>query len=158
MDEFELAQSDWAAYFELLSAEGAGARTSVQVLPVASAPPAAPPLGWSLHACTYDLDSDVLELALRSEGSEQPGLRCFVSEPRAIHARESHADRMILIVDAQAVCTLVHLRPRLSRRLRSRPGALRRRESAPAAAHSSRSDARRLVPLRALSGGGLRWS
>jgi hypothetical protein len=158
MDEFELARSDWPAYFELLSAEGAGARTSVHVLPMASVPGAASSLGWSLHACTYDLDSEVLELALRGEGSDQPGLRCFVSEPRSIYAHESHADRVILIADAQAVRTLVCLRPRLPRRPHCRPGARRRRESAPAAARSSRSEAHRPLRFPAPSDGALRWS
>ena len=158
MNEVELARADWPGYFEMLSVQAAGAPISVHALPAASLPRVAPPRGWSLHGCTYDLANEMLELVLCSEGSEQPGLRCFVSEPRSIHAQDSDADRLIVIVDAHQVRTLVRLRRARPARSRPHPRARRRRETGAAGRRFPGSQAPRRGPRHARIAEGLHWS
>jgi hypothetical protein len=139
MRELQVARTDWAAYFAALSALGAGARTTVQVLPDGSAEPQRSPTRWVLRDCRYDDGGDLLELTLLGTGVEHAELRCFVAEPRQICARESQLERSILVRDAAGVRTLVRVRhspdpSRLSRGLSSwridRPAAGRLRVGA----------------------------
>ena len=118
MPDVELARADWTEYFAALSAQGAGARASVHVLPDASGTAGRRRSGWRLYACAYDAAAEVLQLELSAVGREDGGLRFFFAGPRAISARESQDERAILILDSDAVHTLGRLRslePRRSR-------------------------------------------
>jgi hypothetical protein len=112
MREVEIARADWAAYFTALSASGAGARASVQVLSGAALEPPVPAEGWLLDGCSYDDRSELLELTLTGGGGEPASLRCFVSAPREILVRDSQLERSFLVRDAAGARTLVRLRRR----------------------------------------------
>jgi len=118
MREVEVERSDWPRYFAALSGAAAGARTSIEVLTCAateySAAPdsSAPQRGWSLHACTYDIAGEVIEVSLCDPGGGEPGLRFFVSRPREVLSLEGPLDRTVLIRDAAGVRTAVRMRRR----------------------------------------------
>lgn len=144
----ELSPSAWTGYFTALACERAGAPTTVQVVAADGGRALFPLLGWSLRACHYDPDRDVLELAVGRAQADRSALRYFVSQPRRILTRDSQAEREILIVDADAVRTLVRLRASRASmsQVRCLPGLLRRRSDADVArAGLRRHQARRHV-------------
>lgn len=112
MRDVQVARSQWPEYFAALSARASGARTSVRVVPVAPTGAIAHSAGWLLHTCSYDSQREVLVLKLSLPASQGAGLSVFLTGPREILARESHGERAILILDSNAVRTLVRLRLR----------------------------------------------
>jgi hypothetical protein len=156
MQEVEVARSEWADYFAALSALAAGARTTVEVLPCASAAHGVAP-DWVLQGCRYDSAEDLLELTLLAAGTMNPALRCFVSAPREVIARESQLERPILVRDAAGAQTLVRLRRAPTRRFGPPTGRLRSSDTSRPAGSRLRLLAQARVD-RSTVGGGARWS
>jgi hypothetical protein len=96
----ELGQSAWADYLRALSLECAGSPTALRTARVAGEPFAPHSVLLLLREIRYDRRLDVFELSVGATTADTgPLLRCFVSTPRRILARESRHSRSLLIIE-----------------------------------------------------------
>jgi hypothetical protein len=105
----------WSEYFDSLAPNGEQVIATVQLL--GQQVSEVNGIQSLLREITYDIEENVLEVALGGQDGGRPALRYFVFSPTAISVEESNGATTILVRDGARELTLI----RLVRAPRSRP-------------------------------------